>query len=143
MYVNYKNHIKVQRDKRFTQRMLEAELNKWKEKPHFMNFKPISMSKKKLIQEIENAENVEYYDYFYCCYGMRRSCWTEMFAEGVWDFTTEGVKHHLIPYIHDYARYVYSNKHGNRFYKCEQDGYTWYLLVMRDFVNRDMLIRVK
>lgn len=82
-----------------------------------VNFKPIRFSKKVFDQLFEQYKEYGMGEYYYCCFGIEQSCWTEVIEEGVWELTLPDVKQYITRRIHECKKYLYNMyKYGNRYY---------------------------
>ena len=67
----------------------------------------------------------------FCCYGMERKCWNEVYEDGCWDMTLEDVRNSIIEMLKGSSKQLQSKEY-QRFYVDEREGYINILAVLMD-----------
>jgi hypothetical protein len=90
---------------------------------------------KKWLKEYPHSYMVEC---CYCCYGLYRSCWQELYEEGNWGETQEQVNKIILDTFHKIKKQA---RKDHRIAKFEKDGEIYLAIVARDLnVKSDFLI---
>lgn len=115
--------------------LLQQELEGYAAKG--IEFKPVKFSQQLINGLFETYERFGMVEHSYCCYGLERSCWSEIIEEGIWDLTLEQVKEN----ISSKFKYVKSHLYGSqRFYLYRTETHCFIYLYLRDKVGEDCFL---
>lgn len=118
------------------QNLLNKELEFYQNKG--LKLQPTQFSLKFIDDLFEKFNNYGMYEHWYCCYGEKQSCWTEILEEGNWDLTLEDIKFDIKSNIKHVKKYLYNHrKYGSRFYCYKGDDCCHIYIYSRDKVNAD------
>ena len=94
-------------------------------------------SRKKLYSLLKQHCNSCMCEWDYCCYGLYRNCWQELYEKGNWGMTQKLVDAKMAGAIDKYAKYY---RKDSRILYCDLGSSIDIILVMRDICKSDFLI---
>ena len=105
----------------------------WQEQLKNSEYIPSKYCSKKLQQYLlKNYCNWEISECFHCCYGWKKCCWVDPYAEGMWDFSEEDIKVLLKEILLE----CHKNSHNRPiFYMYEKDNKVNILITYRHLSN--------
>ena len=90
-------------------------------------FKHISLKQvKELLHTYKYSEMCEW---SYCCYGLYKNCWQELYYEGNWGMTQKEVDEIIYDTFKDLSKQC---RRDNRIVCCEHDGDIYVIIIARD-----------
>ena len=93
----------------------------------------------KLLEEFDNYNMAEYY---YCCHGLTKCCWTGIYAEGICGYTKNDIKDSILDNITWIKKYLYNGKKygGNRLHIYKNNNEVCIYIYLRDIIKMDIAI---
>ena len=101
-----------------------------------LNYEFKKLSKKDLYELLNQNKHSSMCEWDYCCYGLYKNCWQELFEEGNWGLTQERVNW-IIKYTIDSTAKIC--RKDSRVLYCEDEHGVNVIIIARDINSHDYL----
>ena len=93
------------------------------------NYQRVNLSQKQLMTLLRQNKHSTMCEWDYCCYGLYRNCWQDLYADGVWDLSQEQVDKIIASIIKDSAK---ACRRDSRIAMCKDENSIGVVIVLRD-----------